>query len=312
MGEGFQTYLARGPPPDEGEAAISPDPVPPATMARCHRNFVEGFWQYTKSTPGASRRVSDGGTLMRSGIAASQANIWFLEEPTGSLESLFAEAAAYFGPNRPWRVIAAGPRAEEVHRSAAAHRLAPIASEPGMILDPLRAPPAPLPGLLIRTVDSRGTLDDFGVAWCAAFGIPRWIFDMVLPTVVPDDPEHGTQNRFLVGYAGGGPVACSSVIVSERVAGIVSVGTTRAARGHGYGTALTWQAVEEGRRRGADVAYLAATPMGYPVYERMGFRQAADYPSWATPVGFFRQIRLVLGMWRQAQTSRRRAAPPGA
>ncbi|MGA8664217.1 MAG: GNAT family N-acetyltransferase [Thermoplasmata archaeon] len=278
-------------------------------MARCHRNFVEGFWQYTKSTPGASRRSSDGGTLLRSGIAASQANIWFLEEPTGSLDTIFEEATAYFGPNRPWRVIAAGSQVEEVHRVAAVHRLTPIASEPGMILDPMPAPPSPVPGLSIRTVDSPATLEDFGTAWCAAFGIPRWIFDMVLPTVLADDRERGTQNRFLVGYAGGGPVACSSVIVSEGVAGILSVGTTRAARGHGYGTALTWQAVEEGRRLGADVAYLSATSMGYPVYERMGFRRVAEYPSWATPVGFFRQIRLVLGMWQVARASRRRGAP---
>ncbi len=244
---------------------------------------------------------------MRSGIASALANLWFLTEtPDHPLDPGFQEATAFFGPKHPWRIIAAGAPADEVGRTALAHRLTTVTAEPGMLLDPIRAGPASPAGLTVRNVRTSAELEDFATAWCSAFQIPHWIFEMVLPHGLPDDPGTGARNRLLVGYAGSHPVACSSVIVSESVAGIFSVGTTRAARGHGYGTALTWRAVEEGQRLGANVAYLGATAMGYPVYERMGFRKVAEYPAWVTPVGFLQQIGLLLGMWRLARAARAR------
>ena len=285
---------------------MSTEVAPTATLARCHRNYVEGFWQYTKSTPGARRRPLGRSTLLRCGIGSPTANVWFLEDPGEDLVAAFGEARAFFGPRHPWRVIALGPRADEVGRVAVGHRMAPTAPEPGMILDPIPNVPPPSAGLEVRTVRSAAELHDFGTAWCAGFGIPRFIFRLVLPSVLPDDGQYGVQNRFLVGYADGRPVACSSVIVTEGVAGVVSVATTRPARGRGFGTAMTWRAVEEGQCLGADVAYLAATAMGLPVYTRMGFRKVADYPTWSTPVGSFRQLQLLFQMWRLA---RGRAAP---
>ena len=65
--------------------------------------------------------------------------------------------------------------------------------------------------------------------------------------------------------------------VTGHVAGIYWVGTLEAWRGKGYGAALTVVAACEGKERGCTVASLQASVMGYPVYERIGFKHDRTY-----------------------------------
>ncbi len=80
-----------------------------------------------------------------------------------------------------------------------------------------------------------------------------------------------------VGYAGSEPAAAAALYVSYGVAGIGWVGTVPAHRGRGYGEAVTWAVVREGFRRGAAFVNLQASPMGAPVYARMGFTTPTAY-----------------------------------
>ena len=279
-------------------------------MARCHRSYVEAFWQWTKACPGATRKTLDDparATLFRTSIPSSTANVVFLSPAGATIDPLLAEAQQLYGRRSPWRMICFGEGAEEVDRRAPTYRLRRAVSEPGMLLDPLRPAPAPTPGLSVRTVSNVAELHDFGDVWCASFRVPRWIFPLVMPSVLTDDPEFGAQGRLFVGYDGKRPVACSSVVVTERVANVVSVGTVPESRGRGYGASITWRAVQDGHDLGADVAYLAASRMGYPVYEKMGFRRAAEYPTWDTPAGL-RQLLPFARIWWTAR--RRRKVQP--
>lgn len=52
------------------------------------------------------------------------------------------------------------------------------------------------------------------------------------------------------------------------------------ARGKGYGEALSAAAAEDGFSRGCTVSSLQASPMGFPVYHRMGYRHVFDYQRW--------------------------------
>jgi ribosomal protein S18 acetylase RimI-like enzyme len=241
---------------------------------------------------------------MRCELPASIANTAFLINPTLPRDELLREASAFFGPERPWRVLLGGPGFEEVDVAARQLGLRRAPSEPGMLLDPIRPLPGPPASLTIRPVENAAALADFGAVWCESFRIPTWVLPVAMPRVPPDDPERGAQNRFFVGYAEGRPVACSTVTVTERVAAIASVGTVTRARGRGYGTAMTSKAVEMGASLGADVAALAASTMGYPVYERMGFRRVAEYPSWHVPSGFFRTLRMVRTFRRLVRETR--------
>jgi GNAT superfamily N-acetyltransferase len=85
------------------------------------------------------------------------------------------------------------------------------------------------------------------------------------------------QVAAFVGRVEGAPVASAMLIASGPVAGIYWVATVPEARRRGYGEALTWAAVEAGRRAGCAVASLQASAMGRPVYARMGFQHVIDY-----------------------------------
>jgi hypothetical protein len=80
-----------------------------------------------------------------------------------------------------------------------------------------------------------------------------------------------------VGWLGDEPVAAAAVYVTHGVAGIGWVGTMTAHRGRRYAEAVTWAAVRHGLAHGARIANLQASPMGRPVYKRMGFVTPTEY-----------------------------------
>jgi len=80
-----------------------------------------------------------------------------------------------------------------------------------------------------------------------------------------------------VGYHQGRPTAIAVVYVSHAVAGINWVGSTPESRGKGHAEAVVWAALREGFSRGADVASLQASPMGFGLYRRMGFITPSEY-----------------------------------
>ncbi len=274
-------------------------------LLRCHRVYVESLWQYVRSLQGAERRDRQGRTLIRSGVPVGLANTAFLLDPAVPLDAFLAESSEFYGSRLPWRILVPGPAPERLGSLAARLGLKPAQNEPGMILDPIPPIPARPSTLTIRPVADRTTFSDFGSVWCDSFALPAWTLPVALPRVPPDDPVRGARNRFFVGYDGTGPVCCSTLTVTERVAGIASVGTVSRARGRGFGTAITWAAVESGVALGADIAFLAASRLGYPVYEHMGFQRASEYPSWQVPLGFF-------GMLRALRTIRRMAREAGS
>ena len=63
---------------------------------------------------------------------------------------------------------------------------------------------------------------------------------------------------------------------TSRTASPASAGWERSRR-HGDAEAVTWAAIREGFRRGAAFANLQASPMGRPIYERMGFITPTEY-----------------------------------
>ena len=85
-----------------------------------------------------------------------------------------------------------------------------------------------------------------------------------------------TTQAFLA-VRGRDPVAGAILYLSHGIGGVGWVGTRPAAFGHGYGTAATWAVVEAGFARGLPLVNLQASPMGAPVYRRMGFAEPTSY-----------------------------------
>jgi hypothetical protein len=83
--------------------------------------------------------------------------------------------------------------------------------------------------------------------------------------------------RVWVGRVAGRPVTTATAYIADGFVGIYAVATTADARGHGYGEAVTWAAT---RCRPDLPATLQASPMGRPIYERMGYRTVAEFTVW--------------------------------
>jgi GNAT superfamily N-acetyltransferase len=92
--------------------------------------------------------------------------------------------------------------------------------------------------------------------------------------------DETSPGRLFVGRVDGEPVATALAFVGGGAVGIYGVGTLPNRRGHGYGRALTVAGVEWGRRRGARVAVLEASELGFSVYQRLGFETVFPTTSW--------------------------------
>ena len=83
--------------------------------------------------------------------------------------------------------------------------------------------------------------------------------------------------RVWVGRIDGRAVTTATAYISDGYVGLYAVATTPDARGRGYGEAVTWAAT---LCRPELPATLQASPMGRPIYERMGYRTIAEFTVW--------------------------------
>ena len=135
-----------------------------------------------------------------------------------------------------------------------------------------RVPPLP-DGLVIEVVREMSALEAFRDVGARGFEMPREFVAALAAESMMDDPTVA----MVLGWVDGVAVSTALVGVTGTTAGIYNVATPPEHRRHGYGEALTWAAVEEGRRLGCDHSVLQASPMGMPIYERMGYRRLGNY-----------------------------------
>ena len=93
----------------------------------------------------------------------------------------------------------------------------------------------------------------------------------------------GTTHRYWMGFERGQPVSVAMAVTDERLIGVYSVATAPQARGKGYGGAVTDTAARCAPHR---PAFLKASDMGFPVYERIGFRKIDQFTVWQRERGY--------------------------
>lgn len=91
-----------------------------------------------------------------------------------------------------------------------------------------------------------------------------------------DAPSYCEQQRY-IGYLDGQPVASTAMVTDAGVAGIYAVATIPEARKRGIGKYLTQMPLLEARERGYRVGILQASSAGYPIYQRLGFKDVFKY-----------------------------------
>ena len=150
--------------------------------------------------------------------------------------------------------------------------LTPGWTRPGMAIDLDAADRAPLPeGLEIHQVEDKESLAicarTFAQGFATGEDVRGWLRNLVLgfgfsPTRI-----------WFLGFLNGRPVSTSLLEIHNGVAGIYCVATLEEARGKGIGTALTREPMSLAKERGFSYAILQSSKLGFPVYEKLGFRE---------------------------------------
>lgn len=147
---------------------------------------------------------------------------------------------------------------------------------PGMAADLTALPdnaPA-LPGFTVERVRDVVSLMEWIRTNEAAYGAAVDRVDLTyvqLESALGFGPER-PYRRYL-GRLNGLPVATSALFLGAGVAGLYGVASLPHVRGRGMGSALSLAALREARAMGYRTAVLESSPLGYSVYQRLGFRE---------------------------------------
>lgn len=150
---------------------------------------------------------------------------------------------------------------------------------PGMVLAPIPAAPEPPSDVEIRLVTDRSGLDGCATVISEAYEMDVDVTRRLIPLGLVTRDGWAT----FVGYAGGEPAATATVAETDGIAGITFVGTRPSFRKRGFAEAVTWRAIAEGASRGCSAASLEASEMGFPIYQRMGFRHVTGFKTFVLP-----------------------------
>jgi GNAT superfamily N-acetyltransferase len=200
-------------------------------------------------------------------------------EPRLSAPEALARARDFFAPRRRGYSVLVRAHADgDLHEAAAAAGLRLFGEPPGMVLDHRLPDAAPPPGVTLARVETAEDVAAFADvqarAW-ATYGMPLDVAPASLGRLEVVAAPHVVS---VLARAEGVPVAGAMTIVTHGVAGVYWVGTVPEARGRGLAALCTRAAGNAGFDLGARVAALQASPMGEPVYRRMGYVEVTRYP----------------------------------
>ncbi len=261
-----------------------PLPERDALLELMDLNWREMCRECIRATPGGWVVERDGLLVCGSPRGSMATNMAIVTAPV-SARSVRAETDRLFrAAGLSFSVWTRAHRDAALEEELAAAGFVEMHREPGMAWAPGDGAPPRCP----RELTIRPVVDDAGreayarvVAEAfAVYGTPpestRSHFAS-LPSLV------GPAVQGFLGWRDGVAVSAATLCLSHGVGGIAWVGTCDDARGRGYGAAVTWAVIEAGLRRGARFMNLQASPMGAPMYRRMGFSTPTHYVLFAAP-----------------------------
>jgi len=253
----------------------------PATDAAIISNLRDAFIAFNGLCGGRFESFP-GVTCVSHPSRLSGFNMAFLHGAEGTGGRVLRRVQGFFREIRAdWCFVVPPPLVGLFDGATTRVRISERRAVPEMVLDPrdvsLPSPPATLKVRPVRTV---ADLRAWSRTSSLGFGSGR---RNPLRTLVHRESLEAEGLAFNLGLASGKPVATSASFVSKGVGAIFAVSTLARARGHGYGEAMTWAAVLDGVSKGCSTVSLQASPSGFPIYHRMGFRQVFDFQEWAVP-----------------------------
>lgn len=242
-----------------------------------HENHREALALLAEQLPGGDTAEFGTVTAATAGVPEALFNrVFVFEEPTaGDLD----DAVRWMlDQGEPFWVTVADSVHEAAQDIATNRDLRSLdIALPGMQYAPLTGLPDPQTDLQLERVTDGSGLDEFAEIAADAFGWPVDIATQIVDTRMLDVDAL----EFVVGRVDGDGVACGQLVRTGAIAGVYTIGVLEEYRRRGYGAAVTWAVIRLGRDAGCTQATLQSSPMGRPVYERMGFETVTTYHQFA-------------------------------
>ncbi|WP_225413587.1 GNAT family N-acetyltransferase [Stigmatella hybrida] len=245
--------------------------------------FHEAWKFYARACPKGEIVQQPGVLIAACHVPWSIMNIAFQPEPEGTeagLTGALDAAAGYFTPRGlAWMFALAWDWLPPPLRSRATglcdqRGLALAMESVGMVAEQLAPPVRPLPALDLRFVtDAKGAqhiADIHAAAYGASLDTARQ--SLAIPALFQG------ESRGYLGYEKGQYVASTAVLRLGNVAYIGYVATRPDFQGKGYAEALIRLALQDAKRLwGLERTALHATLAGFPVYQRLGYREVTRF-----------------------------------
>jgi hypothetical protein len=256
-----------------------------------HRNLIA----YSRATAGwgATGRVRDeGGVLLYAGGSwlPVGGNGAFRTDDAVAGAELVARADAFFarlGRGYSIRVRDTGQDADIATACQAAGVMPFGEPVPQMICRHRLDDPTPPPGVSLRAVTDEAGVRDFvsvNTDAYSTYGMPTDVLADMFSR--PDEVVARPDTVIGVAYKDGRPVATALSFVSEGSAALQWVGTVADARQLRLGRLVTQWATNVAFDMGAPSCTLQASPMGEPLYAKLGYETIYHYVEhvrWSTP-----------------------------
>jgi GNAT superfamily N-acetyltransferase len=234
------------------------------------------FWrELAERAPAASWVDVDGACCIRTGLPAPAFNgVWGFDRAVDAA-SVLAAVDGFLGGPLPWNLQLRPGYPAELDDELDRRELVVTEQIPFMVLTDLgRLPDAA--GVELREMVSYTDMDAALTLLEQGFGMPVELTRHALPMLMFFLLEAHTW----LADAGGGEVSTAMSVVADGVVGIYNVATPAEHRGNGYGSVVTAHALREAWAAGCDLAYLQSSPIGFGVYERLGFVTAERWTQW--------------------------------
>jgi GNAT superfamily N-acetyltransferase len=212
--------------------------------------------------------------FVATGLPAAFFNGVYATGPVDNPDQLIADATAFMAERDvPWLLWVRDGVDDALLDAGRRAGLTDAGGPQAMALPALpEIPPVP-DGLEVTVVRDVAGLEVFRDLGARGFEMPREFIDVLAAESMLDDPTI----VMVTGSVDHVPVSTALVGLTGNTAGIYNVATPPEHRRRGYGEALTWAAVAEGCRLGCDHSALQASPMGAPIYRRMGYVDLGTY-----------------------------------
>jgi hypothetical protein len=193
--------------------------------------------------------------------------------------TVHAEATAVFGARGlPWSVWTRAHADDALEAELTARGFLELVTVPAMVLETaaLSAVP-PAADVVLRPVTTLADVAAYGRVMADAWSVYGVDHAATLAHFVAPESLIAPTRWAVLAWRGDVPIAGAILYLSHDVGGIGWVGTVPAEHGRGHGAAVTAAVAAEGVRRGVRFLSLQASPMGAPVYRRMGFTTPSSY-----------------------------------